>query len=160
MPPLRPLLSGAVVEGRLGAARLRCCRTRRAASGPPARPPNQPTNPRPPSVIPARFKSLAGQCARCLRLDAQLLVAYHLHELAVSSHLCEEEDVKELHPAIGALARWGARWRGGARRAAQRSAPLPLPCAGPPGPHWATWATRLWAPADPPSPQPAAHSHR
>jgi hypothetical protein len=39
----------------------------------------------------------------------QLLVAHHLHEMAVSSHLCEEDDVKELHPSISALARWGPR---------------------------------------------------
>ena len=74
----------------------------------------------------AQEAELAGQCARCLRLDVQLLAAHHLHELAVSSHLCEEEDVKEMHPAIGALARWVAgillfgRGGGGAGRCAGR----------------------------------------
>jgi hypothetical protein len=52
-----------------------------------------------------RYRSLAGQCTRALRLDLLLLVAHHMLSLGGSSHICDEEDAKDVHPAMGALTR-------------------------------------------------------
>ena len=52
-----------------------------------------------------RYRSLAGQCTRALRLDLLLLVAHHMMSLGGSSHICDEEDAKDVHPAMGALTR-------------------------------------------------------
>lgn len=55
------------------------------------------------------YRSLAGLCCRALRLDLLLLAAHQLSALATVSHMCEEQDVMEVHPAIGSLTRLSAR---------------------------------------------------
>jgi len=44
-----------------------------------------------------------------LRLDLLLLVAHHMMSLGGSSHICDEEDAKDVHPAMGALTRAASR---------------------------------------------------
>lgn len=56
-----------------------------------------------------RFKAVGGACVRTLRLEMQLLVQLHLRQLSLASHLCGEEDAKELHPSVGALTRAALR---------------------------------------------------
>lgn len=52
-----------------------------------------------------RCKSLAGQCVRALRLEMITLPCWHLHHLALISHLCDEDDVREIHACVGAFTR-------------------------------------------------------
>ena len=43
-----------------------------------------------------RYRSLAGACARAIRLDLLLLAAHHAGILAASSHVCEPDDVRQV----------------------------------------------------------------
>lgn len=45
-----------------------------------------------PLCVGCRCKALAGLCLRTLRMELQLVVAYSLHGLALTSHLVEPED--------------------------------------------------------------------
>ncbi|KAI8462821.1 MAG: hypothetical protein J3K34DRAFT_527482 [Monoraphidium minutum] len=56
-----------------------------------------------------RYRSLGGACVRAIRLDLLLLAAHHLGSLAASSHMCEADDVRQVHPAISALTRSSGR---------------------------------------------------
>jgi hypothetical protein len=42
-------------------------------------------------------------------VDLLLLSAHHMGTLAASSHLCEPDDVRQVHPAVGALTRAAGR---------------------------------------------------
>ena len=64
-----------------------------------------------------RYRALAGQCARALRLDLLLLVLHHLQQLPRSSYVCQgEEEAREVDECVAALARWAGR-RGAQRHA-------------------------------------------
>ncbi|PRW57112.1 exocyst complex component SEC8 [Chlorella sorokiniana] len=53
-----------------------------------------------------RYRALAGQCARALRLDLLLLVLHHLQQLPRSSYVCQsEEEAREVDECVAALAR-------------------------------------------------------
>lgn len=47
-------------------------------------------------VLICRYRALAGQCARALRLEVLLSLCHHLHPLAMTSHLLEHDDNKEV----------------------------------------------------------------
>ena len=56
-----------------------------------------------------RYRALAGQCARALRLDLLLLVLHHLQQLPRSSYVCQsEEEAREVDECVAALSRWAA----------------------------------------------------
>lgn len=61
-----------------------------------------------------RYRALAGQCARALRLDLLLLVLHHLQQLPCSSYVCQsEEEAREVDECVAALSRWaGMAWCG------------------------------------------------
>ena len=57
-----------------------------------------------------RYRALAGQCARAMRLDLLLLVLHHLQQLPRSSYVCAgEEEAREVDECVAALARCVAR---------------------------------------------------
>jgi hypothetical protein len=43
-----------------------------------------------------RYRSLAGACARAIRLDLLLLAAHHMGSLAAASHVAEPDDVRQV----------------------------------------------------------------
>ena len=54
-----------------------------------------------------RYRALAGQCVRAMRLDLLLLVLHHLQQLPKSSYVChQEEEAREVDECVAALARW------------------------------------------------------
>jgi hypothetical protein len=59
--------------------------------------------------MPCRYRSLAGACVRAIRIDVQLSCAHYIAALSSVSHVVEEEDVGEVHPAIGELTRAASR---------------------------------------------------
>lgn len=46
--------------------------------------------------LPCRYRSLAGACARAIRLDLLLLAAHHMGALAAASHVAEPDDVRQV----------------------------------------------------------------
>ena len=53
-----------------------------------------------------RYRALAGQCVRAMRLDLLLLVLHHLQQLPKSSYVChQEEEAREVDECVAALAR-------------------------------------------------------
>lgn len=52
-----------------------------------------------------RYRALAGQCLRSLRIEMHLLVLYHLQDLTLSNYACEEEESKDVDDCVGALTR-------------------------------------------------------
>ncbi|GMH35477.1 hypothetical protein BSKO_03345 [Bryopsis sp. KO-2023] len=56
-----------------------------------------------------RYRALAGLCIRALRLEMICLAAHHLDELTSISHLCEEDDRREVPAGVGYLIRHAAR---------------------------------------------------
>eukprot|EP00210_Caulerpa_lentillifera_P003256 g3108.t1 len=56
-----------------------------------------------------RYRSLSGICIRCMRLEMITLCIHHLSELSEISHLCDEEEQKEIPAFIGALIKNAAR---------------------------------------------------
>lgn len=90
-----------------------------------------------------RYRSLAGACCRAIHLDLLLLSAHHLGQLAATSHVCEPDDVRQVHPAVSALTR-------AAGRAAEELAPYlgpskvayTLGCVAPAGARHLVWAAQ------------------
>ncbi|KAL0041964.1 hypothetical protein WJX79_010411 [Trebouxia sp. C0005] len=56
-----------------------------------------------------RYRALAGQCIRSLRLEMHLLVLYHMQDLPLSNYACEEDESKDVDDCVGALSRVLAR---------------------------------------------------
>ena len=56
-----------------------------------------------------RYRALAGQCVRSLRLEMHLLVLYHMQDLPLSNYACEEDESKDVDDCVGALSRVLAR---------------------------------------------------
>lgn len=56
-----------------------------------------------------RYKSLSGMCIRCMRLEMIALCVHHLSDLSELSHVCDEEEQKEIPAFIGALIKNAAR---------------------------------------------------
>ncbi|KAL3138889.1 hypothetical protein ABBQ32_005714 [Trebouxia sp. C0010 RCD-2024] len=56
-----------------------------------------------------RYRALAGQCLRALRIDMHLLALYHLRDLAQSSYACEEDESRDGDDCVGTLSRALAR---------------------------------------------------
>lgn len=56
-----------------------------------------------------RNRAFAGMCIWALRLEMICLAIHHLNELASISHLCEDDDWREVPPGVGSLIRHAAR---------------------------------------------------
>ncbi|DBA83817.1 TPA: hypothetical protein ACH3X1_006340 [Trebouxia sp. C0004] len=56
-----------------------------------------------------RYRALAGQCIRSLRIEMHLLVMYHMQDLPLSNYACEEDESKDVDDCVGALSRVLAR---------------------------------------------------
>ena len=56
-----------------------------------------------------RYRAVAGQCLRALRIEMHVLTMYHLQDLAQSTYACEEDESRDVDDCIGALSRTLAR---------------------------------------------------
>jgi hypothetical protein len=56
-----------------------------------------------------RYRAVAGQCIRSLRIEMHLLVLYHMQDLPLSNYACEEDESKDVDDCVGALSRVLAR---------------------------------------------------